>query len=186
MKVYKYDKKEARKNKYNDNIVFYPVTHLLFPCLFTFLICFFVWVLVPYLHTNIIYILSSLLFNAILAILLLRTFINKEAWYKTVFVVFNRQLYMLRKINSFDAGSYIDAIYEYETNGFSYDIEVTRLRGAIVKKNYGKTFVCEYDDYDDSTETIEIPNAYPNLISMLDKGYTGSNYYFEPDMSVFD
>ena len=37
-----------------------------------------------------------------------------------------------------------------------------------------------------STETIEIPNAYPNLISMLDKGYTGSNYYFEPDMSVFD
>lgn len=179
MVIYKYSKKEAQKNKYNDAIAFHPGSYVLMPIMLTFTVFISIWLFIPVLRTNIIYPFVTGITEITIVVMLLREYIKKESWCRTVFVIYKKKLYMIKRISSFNEGFFRDAIFEYEENGYSEMADVTRLYGAVLHKDSRNTLWCEYDDYDEGVQCIEIPKAYPGLKRVLDRGYSGAEQYID-------
>lgn len=171
MKIFKYSRKEAQKNGYNDQIVFHPISYVLMPIMLSISVVALLWLFIPFLRSSITYILLGCIGCITLVVLLLKAYMKKEAWCKTVFVIYKNKLYMIKKITSYDEGFYTDVLYEYEENGYTMLADVTRLYGAVLYKNNKSTFWCEYDDYEGSVCYLEIPNAFHGLKFAIDSGY---------------
>ncbi len=171
MKIFKYSRKEAQKNGYNDQIVFHPISYILMPIMLSISIVVLLWLFIPFFRSSITYVLLSCIGFITLVVLLLKTYMKKEAWCRTVFVIYKRKLYMIKQITSYDEGFYTDAICEYEKNGYTMLADVTRLYGAVLCKDDKSTFWCEYDDYEGSVCYLEIPNAFHGLKFAIDSGH---------------